>query len=558
MKSQVSTGSGSGNLSEPIATTASNVSVASASSESIQASDAATTASRSSVAASEHSSHNATSDFASPTPSAASKKVGFIGLAAIVISAMVGGGIYNLPQSMSADASGAGQILAWVITGIGMWFIANTFRIIAQVKPELKNGIYTYAERGFGKFVGFLIAYGYWICNCIALVAYGVLIMSTMDYFFPGVFADGTNVASVIGASAVTWLMFWLACRGVKSGAFINVIGTIGKIVPVLIFVIALITLFQLKTFLDGFWGYAASGAPLSFNLGNVMSQVSGTMMVTLFLFTGIEGAVVVSAEAKSQKAVSKATTVGFLVTLLLYSAVSILPLGVYSSIDIAGMSDPSMAAIMQDKFGDWGGIVVNIGVVISVLSSWLVWLLMLAQMPLFAARDGIFPKHFARQNSHNAPSWSLLWSTLVIQVALVVSHFMSGNAWDVIIDVSAVMCMPCYMMCAAFLWKVAARDRAAWSKEVRFSRINGLVTGIVGTLFASYLLYSSGLNYVMIAAILYAVGVPLFVIGRRQAGERGNLLSLFTKGEKILCALLIVVGIIGVVYAIASGMFIH
>ena len=327
---------------------------------------------------------------------------------------------------------------------------------------------------------------------------------------------------------------------------------------PVLIFVIALITLFQLKTFLDGFWGYAASGAPLSFNLGNVMSQVSGTMMVTLFLFTGIEGAVVVSAEAKSQKAVSKATTVGFLVTLLLYSAVSILPLGVYSSIDIAGMSDPSMAAIMQDKFGDWGGIVVNIGVVISVLSSWLVWLLMLAQMPLFAARDGIFPKHFARQNSHNAPSWSLLWSTLVIQVALVVSHFMSGNAWDVIIDVSAVMCMPCYMMCAAFLWKVAARDRAAWSKEVRFSRINGLVTGIVGTLFALYLLYSSGLNYVMIAAILYAVGVPLFVIGRRQAGERGNLLSLFTKGEKILCALLIVVGIIGVVYAIASGMFIH
>ncbi len=558
MKSKVSTGSGSGILSEPIATTASNASVASALSDSIQVSDAATTASRSSAAASEHSSHNATSDSASPTPSAASKKVGFIGLTAIVISAMVGGGIYNLPQSMSADASGAGQILAWVITGIGMWFIANTFRILAQVKPELKNGIYTYAERGFGKFVGFLIAYGYWICNCIALVAYGVLIMSTMDYFFPGVFADGTNVTSVIGASAVTWLMFWLACRGVKSGAFINVIGTIGKIVPVLIFVIALITLFQLKTFLDGFWGYAASGAPLSFDLGNVMSQVSGTMMVTLFLFTGIEGAVVVSAEAKSQKAVSKATTVGFLVTLLLYSAVSILPLGVYSSIDIAGMSDPSMAAIMQDKFGDWGGIVVNIGVVISVLSSWLVWLLMLAQMPLFAARDGIFPKHFARQNSHNAPSWSLLWSTLVIQVALVVSHFMSGNAWDVIIDVSAVMCMPCYMMCAAFLWKVAARDRAAWSKEVRFSRINGLVTGIVGTLFALYLLYSSGLNYVMIAAILYAVGVPLFVIGRRQAGEHGNLLSLFTKGEKILCALLIVVGIIGVVYAIASGMFIH
>lgn len=483
----------------------------------------------------------------STTASSDAKKVGFVGLTAIVISAMVGGGIYNLPQSMSEDASAAGQILAWVITGIGMWFIANTFRILAQVCPELKNGIYTYAERGFGKFVGFLIAYGYWICNCIALVAYGVLIMSTMDYFFPGVFADGNNIASVIGASIITWLMFWMACRGVKSGAFINVIGTIGKIVPVLIFIIALITVFQFSVFLDGFWGYAGNGKALSFNFADVMDQVSGTMMVTLFLFTGIEGAVVVSGEAKSQSAVSKATTMGFLVTLLLYSAVSVLPLGVYSSTDIAGMADPSMAAIMQDKFGDWGGLIVNIGVIISVLSSWLVWLLMLAQMPLFAARDGIFPKHFTKQNATGAPSYSLFWSTLVIQIALVASHFMSGNAWDVIIDVSAVMCMPCYMMCAAFLWKVAVKSKTTWPKDVRFSRMNGIITGVVGTIFALYLLYSSGLNYVMIAAVLYAVGVPLFVIGRRQAGVKGSLLSLFTRNEKIICALLIVVGVVGI-----------
>lgn len=484
------------------------------------------------------------------------KKVGFLGLTAIVISAMVGGGIYNLPQSMSANASAAGQILAWAITGFGMWFIANTFRILAQVKPDLKNGIYTYAERGFGRFVGFLIAYGYWICNCIALVAYGVLIMSTMDYFFPGVFADGNNIASVIGASVVTWLMFWLACRGVKSGAIVNVIGTIGKIIPVLIFIIALITVFQFSVFLDGFWGYTASHKALAFNFGDVMSQVSGTMMVTLFLFTGIEGAVVVSGEAKSQSAVSKATTIGFLVTLLLYSAVSILPLGVYSSVDIAGMADPSMAAIMQDKFGDWGGLVVNIGVIISVLSSWLVWLLMLAQMPLFAARDGIFPSTFAKQNAAGAPSRSLFWSTLVIQAALIISHFMSGNAWDVIIDVSAVMCMPCYMMCAAFLWKVAATEKDNWPKNVRFSRTNGIVTGVIGTIFSLYLLYSSGLNYVMVAAALYAVGVPLFIIGRRQAGEKGSILAMFTRAEKILCVLLIVIGIIGIVFAATSGMF--
>lgn len=482
------------------------------------------------------------------------KKVGLIGLTAIVISAMVGGGIYDLPQNMAASASAGGQIIAWIITGIGMWFIANTFRILADVKPNLKNGIYTYAERGFGKFVGFLIAYGYWVCNCVSLVAYGVLIMSTMNYFFPGVFTGGNNIPAIIGASVVTWAMFWLACRGIKSGAVFNVVGTIGKILPVLVFIVALITVFQFSVFMDGFWGYAKDGVDLSFNFGDVMKQVSGTMAITLFLFTGIEGAVVVSGDASSQKDVSKATTIGYLSVLLLYAVVSLLPLGLYSSTEIAGMSDPSMAAIMEHKFGGWGALVVNIGVIISVISSWLVWLLMLAQMPLYAARDGIFPRQFTKTNAHGAPVRSLLWSTIVIQVVLVLCHFTTGNAWNTIVTISAVMCMPCYLMCSAFLWKVAATQQ--WPKNSRFSKKNGLITGIMGTLFGAYLIYSSGLNYVMIAVFMYAIGIPLFIVGRRQAGQTGNVLSYFTRCEKIICAAVLVLGVVGLIYAIGSGLF--
>ena len=97
-----------------------------------------------------------------------SKKVGLIGLVGIVISAMIGGGIYNLPQNMAADASAGAIIIAWVVTGIGIWFIANTFRILSAARPELTNGLYTYAEKGFGKLIGFFVAYGYWICNCFA------------------------------------------------------------------------------------------------------------------------------------------------------------------------------------------------------------------------------------------------------------------------------------------------------------------------------------------------------------------------------------------------------
>lgn len=486
--------------------------------------------------------------------STGTKKVGLVGLVAVVISAMVGGGIYDLPQNMAASASAGSQIIAWVITGVGMWFIANTFRVLAQVKPDLKNGLYTYASRGFGKFVGFLIAYGYWICNCFALVAYGVLIMSTMDYFFPGVFTGGNNIPSIIGASVITWIMLFLALRGAKSGALLNVVGTIGKILPVLVFIVLILTIFQFGTFMDAFWGVAKDGHALTFNFGDVMNQVSGTMLVTLWLFLGIEGAVVISGEAKSQSDVSKATTIGYLSILVIYVLVSLLPLGVFSQGEIAGMSDPSMAAIMQAKFGSWGAIMVNIGVIISVLSSWLVWMIMLGQMPLFASRDGIFPKHFTKMNKSGSPSYSLLWTAIVIQLLLVLCHFTSGNAWNTMISITSVMAMPCYLMCCLFLWKVAIKE--TWPQGSRFSKGYGMATGIIGTIFALYLVYAAGLNYLMIAAFLYAIGIPLFIIGRRQAGEKGSLFSLFTTAEKVLCVIVIILGIIGIVYSISSGVF--
>ena len=83
--------------------------------------------------------------------------LGVLGLAGIVISSMIGGGIFSLPQNMAQSAAVGAVILAWVITGIGMYFIANTFRILSVSKPDLTTGIYMYAQKGFGNYMGFNI-----------------------------------------------------------------------------------------------------------------------------------------------------------------------------------------------------------------------------------------------------------------------------------------------------------------------------------------------------------------------------------------------------------------
>ena len=131
--------------------------------------------------------------------------LGIAGLAGIVISSMIGGGIFSLPQNMAQSASVGAVILAWLITGLGIYFIANTFRILSDVKPDLTAGIYMYARSGFGPYMGFNIGWSYWLCQIFGNVGYAVITMDALNYFYPGVFAGGNNLASIIGGSVLIW-----------------------------------------------------------------------------------------------------------------------------------------------------------------------------------------------------------------------------------------------------------------------------------------------------------------------------------------------------------------
>ena len=99
----------------------------------------------------------------SNTENSKSNKLGMWALAAIVVSSMIGGGIYSLPQNMAAGASAGAVLLAWIITGLGIYFIAKTFSILSVAKPQLTTGIYSYSRAGFGSYIGFII--GWWLTS---------------------------------------------------------------------------------------------------------------------------------------------------------------------------------------------------------------------------------------------------------------------------------------------------------------------------------------------------------------------------------------------------------
>src|SRR5262249_15211912 len=335
----------------------------------------------------------------SPTASATGvQKLPLLALTGMVVGSMVGSGIFSLPSTFANATGPFGAMVAWVIAAGGMYTLARVFQALAERKPDLDAGVYAYAKAGFGDYPGFLSALGYWIGSCIGNVSYWVLIKSTLGAFFPA-FGDGNTVVAIVAASIGIWIFHFTILRGIQQAAFINTIVTIAKIVPILIFILILSFAFKRDLFQANFWG--GQGMPDK----SLFDQVRATMLVTVFVFLGIEGASVYSRYARKRSDVGAATILGFLSVTALMVLVTLLPYAVLKRADIAAIRQPSMAGVLESVVGHWGAVFISVGLLVSVLGAYLAWSLICAEVLSAAARKGDMPKVFATENANKVPA---------------------------------------------------------------------------------------------------------------------------------------------------------
>ena len=438
-------------------------------------------------------------------------KLGLAGLCGLVVSSMMGSGVFSLPQNMASAAPANAVLTAWLITGIGMFFIAETFRILSNIKPHLTAGIFAYARDGFGKRTGFFIAWGYWLSNVFSNIAMAVIMMEALNYFFPHYFEGGNNLNSLILATVIIWSFMLLILKGIKTAAIINLIGTVAKITPLVFFIIVALIMFKWDIFktsvTDGLTFNAAGLKDMLFN-------VKETMIVTLWCFIGIESAVILSGRAKHQKDVAKATLLGFLLCLAVYMMISLLPFGFLQRGEIAAFANPSTAGVLEAAIGKTGAVIMNIGLIVSVLFAWLSWELISIEAPCAAAKAGLFPKIFAKENQNAAPTFSLLITTAGMQIALFVAFF-SANAWDTLLNITAVMILPAYFVATFYLFQNSRKKHyeSAW----QISRGKIAITGICGSIYALWLIYAADLKFLAMAIIFFAAGIPVFLIAKKE-----------------------------------------
>jgi arginine:ornithine antiporter/lysine permease len=468
----------------------------------------------------------------------AEQKLSLRALIALVVGSMIGSGIFALPSAFGRATGGLGALIAWAIAGVGMLMLAFVFQTLARRKPDLDAGIYAYAKAGFGEYPGFVSAVGYWIGACLADVACLILIKATLGLFFP-VFGDGTTAIAIVTASVLLWAVHFMILRGIKEAAAINTIATVAKIVPIALFIFVAIAAFRADLFALNFWG----GEEPSFS--NVANQARSSMLVTVFLFVGIEGASVYSRYAKNRNDVGVATVLGFLGVLCLLILVTMLSFGVMLRPDLAALSSPSMAGVMEAIVGPWGKVFISIGLLISVLGNYLSWSLLAAEVVFSAAQNRTMPSFLARQNENKAPVAALWLTNGVIQLFLIVSFF-AEYAFTMALKMTSAMTLIPYLFVAAYGLKLA------WTGETYAAGSRGRsvdwTRGAIATVYAAGMLYAGGAKFILLSALLYAPGTILFIIAKREQGK-----PVFTPVEWLIFGVVVVAAIVGL-YSLANG----
>ncbi|MBF0688410.1 MAG: amino acid permease [Cellulomonas sp.] len=470
-------------------------------------------------------------------PAAAPAKMSLPTLTAMVVGGMVGAGVFSLPARFGVATGVLGALIAWAIAGAGMLMLAFVFQNLAVRKPDLDSGVFIYAKAGFGDYVGFNSAIGFWASTVAGNTFYWVFITATLGTFFDA-FGDGDTLLAVAVSTVGVWLFHYLIARGVRDAAVINRIVTVFKVLPILTFVVVLLFAFDAGVFADNFFAYD--------DLGTMGEQVKNTMIITTFVFLGIEGASVYSRYARRREDVGRATVLGFLSVLSIFALVTLSSYAVLPRAEIAATRQPSMIGVFESVVGPWGATFISVGVVVSVLGAYLAWTLMAAEVMYHPARNDDLPELLGRENRVGTPIMALVATSIAVQALLLLTLLVS-DALNFMLDLCTSLALIPYFLAAAYALKIALTGEGYEGVDPRTRRTHAIVAG-VATGYTLFLFVAAGLEFLLLSTVILAPLTLLYVRARREHRRR-----LFTPAEAVLCAVVVAGAVVGLL-GLATG----
>jgi arginine:agmatine antiporter len=430
------------------------------------------------------------------------RSLGLAACTAIVVGNMVGSGFYLSPSAVAPY--GMLAVVFWIVMGAGALCLGLTFARLAKRMPAT-GGPYAYTRAAYGDFAGFIVAWGYWISIWASLPLIAVAFTGSLVKLVPVLAGNRpAGIAITIGA---IWLVTLTNLRGVKHAGLFSEITTYSKMIPFL--GIALLGLPYIH--LSHFTPFNPSGSSL-------LEASAALAPLTMFAYLGLESATVPAGDVQDpERTIPRATVYGIIIAGLLYVLGTIVVLGVVPREQLAGSTAPfSDAARMM--WGGWAADVVALAVIVSSIGALNGWTLLMGQVPMAAASDGLFPRAFGTLSSRGVPAIGIALSSALATVLVVVQVLGGAGfaaAYAALVSLATMTGVICYVFCAL-------ADGLISSKDGGLPRI-GIVEGIA-FVFSLFTVYGCGPAAVMYGLVLLLLGIPVFVWQQHaRAGHSGG-----------------------------------
>ncbi|HEY9113893.1 MAG TPA: APC family permease [Bacteroidales bacterium] len=301
------------------------------------------------------------------------REIGVWGLSANIINIMIGAGIFVLPAIVAANL-GAESILAYLFCGFLITLVMLCFAEVGS-RITSSGGAYTYIEKSFGKYPGFITAMLFMLSGIASDAAVANAVTEIVSSIFP--FFQGYLLKSLFAVFLFLGLAF-INIIGLKKGmAFVKIIITL-KVVPLLIIVLIG---FKDVSVVNLYWETVPSA-----------KKIGETALILFFAFQGAETGLLVSGEVKNpNKTIPQAIRLAVVGVLLLYILIQTISQGILGA-SLAAFIENPLGEVASQIFGPIGFTLITIGAAVSMFGTLSSEILSMPRLLYAASNDKVIP----------------------------------------------------------------------------------------------------------------------------------------------------------------------
>ncbi|MEU1289876.1 amino acid permease [Kitasatospora sp. NPDC005856] len=428
-------------------------------------------------------------------PQGRSTSFGLPAATALVVGSIIGTGVFALPSALAPY--GPVALVAFVLVTVGALALAVTFGRLSERVPG-SGGPYVYAREAFGEFAGFLTAWSYWITAWAGNAAIVVAWVGYVEVFVNKGHHTGTSIAIAL---AGLWVPAIVNLAGVRSIGAFQVVTTVLKFLPLAFMATA--GLLFVKS--GNFGAFNASG-------GSALGAVSAAGAIALFSYIGLETASVAAGRVRDPKRnVPRATVYGTLACAAIYLLGTLAVFGTVPHAQLGSSAAPFTDAMNNIAGGSWAGNLVAVAAIVSGLGALNGWTMICAEMPMAAARDGLFPAAFARTRGRGeVPAFGIVSATVLASVLTVISYTSFTRVFTEIVLLSVLTAVIPYLVSAAAqLYWLTQRGRAELDRR-RFAR--DVTVTVLALSFSYWSIQGSGYQTVYYGLFTVLLGIPVYI----------------------------------------------